>query len=83
MLGANFGMRIGGSAAVTLYAIWNYDATNYRGSLRGVDDNYFDVVIELAWSLSPRWRIHGGYKKILGYEDLDSDQILVGMFLRF
>jgi hypothetical protein len=43
MLGANFGMRMGSRFALTIYSIWNYDATEYKGSLRDTDDNYLDV----------------------------------------
>jgi hypothetical protein len=82
MLGANIGMRMGNAATLTLYGIWNYDATTYRGSLSGVDDDYFDIVLELVWSFSPRWRVHGGYKKLIGYEELEDDQIFIGASLR-
>jgi len=83
MLGANVGIRIGSNFALILYGTWNYDATTYKGSLRGTDDNYVDVLFEGVWNLSQRWKITSGYKKVLGYEDLDADQLFLGATLRF
>jgi hypothetical protein len=83
MLGVNAGVRIGSHFALTLYGIWNYDATTYKGSLRGADDNYVDVIFEGVWNLSRRWKLTSGYKKVLGYEDLDSDQLFLEATLRF
>lgn len=82
MLGANVGIRLGSNFALTLYGIWNYDATSYEGSLRGADNNYVDVMVEGVWNLSRRWKITGGYKKVFSYEDLDIDQIFMGVTLR-
>ena len=83
MLGANVGIRMGSDFALILYGIWNYDATAHKGSLRGADDNYIDVIFEGVWNLSRRWKITSGYKKVLGYEDLDVDQLFLEATLRF
>jgi len=84
MLGANVGMRIHDRAAVTLYGIWNHDASDYDGFLSDdADDNYFDLIIEAAVSLWPELRLHGGYKRVLGYDDFNIDQLFVGVGLRF
>jgi hypothetical protein len=82
MLGANIGIRIGSDFALMLYGIWNYDATVYKGSLHGTDDNYVDVIFEGVWNLSRRWRITGGYKKVLDYKDLKVDQIFLEIDLQ-
>ncbi|MEE8303408.1 MAG: hypothetical protein V3S24_13345 [Candidatus Tectomicrobia bacterium] len=82
MLGANVGIRIGSNFALTLYGIWNYDATTYKGSLRGTDDNYVDAIFEGVWNLSRRWKITSGYKKVLGYKELDIDQLFMEVTLR-
>ncbi len=82
MLGANVGIRIGSDFALTLYRTWNYDATTYEGSLRGVDDNYVDVIFEGAWNLSRRWKLMGGYKKVLGYQEIDMNQLFMEVTLR-
>jgi hypothetical protein len=76
------GLRIGSDFALTLYGIWNYDATTYKGSLRDADDNYVDVIFEGVWNLSRRWKITSGYKKVLGYEELDIDQLFMEVTLR-
>jgi len=82
MLGANVGIRIGSNFALILYGIWNYDATTYKGSLRGADDNYVDVLFEGVWNLSRRWKITSGYKKVLGYEELNMNQLFLEVTLR-
>ena len=82
MLGANVGMRIGNNFSLVFYSIWNYDLTSYKGSLHDTDDNYFDIIFEGGWHLSQRWKITSGYKKILGYEDMDADQLFFEVTLR-
>lgn len=74
MFGVNTGIRVWDRAAFVIYGIWNYDATTYKGSLKDVDSSYFDVMTEFTWSFSDRWKLSGGYKKILGYKHLDADQ---------
>jgi hypothetical protein len=83
MLGANFGTRMGNRFAMTLYGIWNYDATEYQGSLRDADDNYLDVVLEGSWSFSPGGKVDFGYKRILFYQEINSNQIFAGLSWRF
>jgi len=83
MLGANFGMRMGSRFAMSIYGIWNYDATEYKGSLRDTDDNYLDVILEGSWSPLPEGKVNFGYKRILFYQEIDSNQIFVGISWRF
>ena len=82
-IGTLAGLRLGDRAAVTLFSTLNYDATDYTNTLREVDDTYFDLGFEVAWSLSSTWHLTGGYKKVLGLEDFDSDMVFLGTLLRF
>jgi hypothetical protein len=82
-IGANAGLRLAEYAAVTLFGIFNYDPTNYKDTVRDVDQTSLDLGLELAWSLSPTWKITGGYKKVLGLDHFDSDRIFLGTLVRF
>jgi hypothetical protein len=82
-MGPNAGVRIGQNLALNLFLIWNYDITDYQQVANGTDDNYFDLGLELNWSISRLWSLNGGYKKILGLRDFDSNQVFLGTLLRF
>ncbi len=82
-IGANAGVRIGQNSVVNLFSTWNYDVTNYQQPLSNSDDNYFDLGIEVSWSLSRAWKLNGGYKRILGLNDFESNQFFLGSLLRF
>jgi hypothetical protein len=82
-IGANAGLRLAEHAAVTLFGVFNYDPTSYKNTVRDVDQTYLDLGLELAWSLSPTWKITGGYKKVIGLDHFDSDRIFLGTLLRF
>jgi hypothetical protein len=82
-LGANAGVRIGQRSAINLFWIWNYDVTNYVKTINNTDDNYFDLGIEASWSITSTWNLNGGYKRILGLKDFESNQFFIGTLLRF
>jgi hypothetical protein len=82
-IGANVGVRIGQKSVVNLFSSWNYDATNYKQIISKMDDNYFDLGIEASWNITTTWSLNGGYKRILGLTDFESNQFYVGTLLRF
>jgi hypothetical protein len=47
------------------------------------DDQYWDLGRTASWSLTKTWNLNGGYKRILGLKDFESNQFFVGMLLRF
>ena len=82
-IGANGGIRIGQNSVVNLFSTWNYDVTDYQQPVNNSDDNYFDLGIEVSWSISRTWKLTGGYKRILGLNDFASNQFFIGSLLRF
>ena len=82
-LGGNVGVRIGQSSVVNLFGTWNNDITPYLQTLNVTDDQYWDLGIAASWSLSKTWNLNGGYKRILGLKDFESNQFFVGTLLRF
>jgi hypothetical protein len=81
--GANVGVRLGQRSAITLFSAWNYDVTDYKQPVASTDDNYFDLGVEASWSITQTWNLNGGYKRILGLNDFESNQFYVGTLLRF
>jgi hypothetical protein len=81
--GGNFGVRIGQSGVINLFGTWNYDVTSYKQAVQVTDDNYFDLGLAASWSISKTWNLNGGYKRILGLKDFESNQFFVGTLLRF
>jgi len=79
--GADLGARLGERTAVTVFGIWNYDATDYDDL--EVDDSYLDLGVEAALNLSPTWRLSGGYKAVVGLTDYRSNMVFLGTLLRF
>jgi hypothetical protein len=82
-LGGNVGVRIGQSNVLNLFGTFNYDITPYTKTLNVTDDQYWDLGIATSWSISKTWNLNGGYKRILGLSDFDSNQFFVGTLLRF
>jgi hypothetical protein len=82
-LGANVGVRIGQISVVNVFGTWNYDITDYQPTARVSDDNYFDLGIEAAWTVTRTWNLSGGYKRILGLKGFESNQFFIGTLLRF
>ena len=77
------GLRLGVNAAVALFGTWTYDATAFSRIREGSDRDYFDLGLEATWNVSPSWKLTGGYKKVLGLEDFDSNMVFLGTLLRF
>jgi hypothetical protein len=82
-IGANAGVRIGQKSVINLFSSWNYDPTDYKLIISKPDDNYFDLGIEASWSITTTWSLNGGYKRILGLKDFESNQFFIGTLLRF
>ena len=82
-IGANVGVRLGKNVALNLFSIWTYDPTNYQGVPPGNDNNYFDLGLEAGITLSRLWKLHGGYKKVIGLDNFDSNMIYLGTLLKF
>jgi hypothetical protein len=82
-LGGNIGIRIGQSGVVNLFGTFNYDITPYTQVLNVTDDQYWDLGIEASWSITKIWNLNGGYKRILGLNNFESNQFFIGTLLRF
>ena len=82
-LGIIAGVRLGRNAVVSLFGTWTADVTDYSALLGDIDQEYFDLGLELSWSLSSTWRLTGGYKTILGLENFASHQVFLGTLFRF
>ena len=81
-LGAMAGMRFGRDVAAALFGIWSRDTTDRRAVLSKTDTDYFDLGVELKWNLTQTWRLSGGYRKILGLENFESDMVFIGTLLQ-
>ena len=83
-IGGNLGFRLGTNAVVNTFGTWTQDVTSYRDIGQDTSSKgYLDLGIELGWSFSRTWKINGGYKKILGLADLDSNAVFLGTLVRF
>ena len=82
-LGANIGVRLGQASVVNLFGTWNNDITPYIQTLNVTDNQYWDLGIAASWGITKTWNLNGGYKRILGLSDFDSNQFFVGTLLRF
>lgn len=80
-IGANAGYRIGQNFVVTLFGVWNKDITDYKNSSQ--DDDFFDLGTETTMNLSDTISMTVGYKKVVGLDNYDSDEIYLGSVLRF
>ncbi len=80
-LGVNAGYRIGQNFVITLFGVWNKDVTDY--SFNSYDDDSFDVGTELTMGFSDSFGLTIGYKKLLGLDGFDSDEIYIGSIFRF
>lgn len=75
-VGGNLGFRAGSSGVITIYGIWNRDLSDY---LENSDFNsFFDAGIEVSWNLTDTFTLEGGYKKVLGIDEYDSDTGYLG-----
>jgi hypothetical protein len=82
-LGGNIGVRLGQASVINLFGTWNNDITPYKRVLNVTDDQYWDLGIAASWSITNTWNLNGGYKRVLGLDDFESNQFFVGTLLRF
>src|SRR5262245_5802566 len=82
-VGGNLGFRLGTNAVLNTFGIWTQDVTTYRNVVQDGSKGYLDLGIEMGLSLSKTWKINGGYKKILGLADFDSNAVFLGTLFRF
>jgi hypothetical protein len=82
-IGAKVGLRTEERVALLAFVMWNYDLSEDDPAVRRTDDDYIDVGFEASWSLTPSWKLTGGYKKVLALKDFNSDLVFIGTLLRF
>jgi len=82
-VGTNVSVRVGSDVALNLFGVWTYDATAYEGVRSNTDRDFFDLGLDVAWSISTTWSLRGGYKKVLGLDNFDSNVFFVGALTRF
>lgn len=66
--------------AVNAFGIWDADLTDYDP---GDNDEYWDIGMEVNFQATDTWSLNLGYKKVVGLEDFDSDQVYLGALWRF
>jgi hypothetical protein len=81
-VGGNGGFHLSNALTVNLYGIWNFDATAYTQNVN-VDKDYVDLGVEVVWKVYPTIHVVGGYKKVLGLKNFDSDMVVLGALWRF
>jgi len=79
--GTNLGFRIKDNMVVNCFGVWNIDVTDYDNDPD--DDDYFEIGLELNACISGTWALSGGYKKVVGLDDFDSDQVYLGVLKKF
>lgn len=79
-IGPTLGYRVADNALVQVSGVWNKDAT-YR--IKGIDTDFFDLGIEGSWFISDLWQLRGGFKKILDYNQYESDSVYLGSSVKF
>lgn len=79
--GANIGIRAGENAALNIFGIWNYDASDYMDDSDNRDS--FDAGAELQYYLSDTWSLNLGYKAVLGIDNYESNTVYLGTLIRF
>jgi len=80
-VGPALGYRVLDNATLQVSGSWTKDISQYQTLKNGND--YYDVGLEGAWVISDAWQLRGGYKKILGLTNFESDSIYLGSALRF
>lgn len=80
-LGPSLGYRVLDNATVQVSGTWNKDITHYSQNTN--DTEFYDLGIESAWVISDAWQLRGGYKKILGLKNFDSDSVFLGSSIKF
>lgn len=79
--GLVLGTRIGENSVVDLSFVYNYDLTDYDDS--SVDDDYYEVGLGLRHDFTETWSATVGYKKVLGIDDFDSNEYVLGSNWKF
>lgn len=80
-LGPSLGYRILDNATISVAGSWTKDISQYKQLQNGND--FYDVSIEGAWLISDAWQLRGGYKKVLGLTNFESDSVFLGSSLKF
>lgn len=80
-LGPSLGYRVLDNATIQVSGTWNKDITHY--SQKPNDTEFYDLGIESAWFISDAWQLRGGYKKVLGLNNFDSDSVFLGSSVKF
>ncbi len=80
-LGPSLGYRVLDNATIQVSGNWTKDITDYKQLQNGND--YYDVGIESGWVISDTWQLRGGYKKILGLANFESDSFYLGSSAKF
>jgi hypothetical protein len=80
-LGPSLGYRVLNNATIQASGSWTKDISQYKQLQNGND--FYDVGVEGAWSISDAWQLRGGYKKILGLTNYTSDSIYLGSAIKF
>ena len=68
------------NANYTYTAVDTSDFENVNTFCGGVS---VTLTLDKTWNLSPTWKLTGGYKKLLGLEDFDSNMVFLGTLWRF
>ncbi len=79
-MGPSLGYRVTDNSVIQVSGIYNRDVT---GRSFNADIDYFDTGIEGSWIISDTWQLRGGFKKILGYTEYDSDTFYLGSSSKF
>lgn len=79
--GIVLGTRIGEKSVVDLSLVYNYDLTDYEDS--SVDDDYYEAGLGLRHDFTETWSATVGYKKVLGIDDFDSNEYILGSNWKF
>ncbi|MDZ7762132.1 MAG: hypothetical protein U5L00_18000 [Desulfovermiculus sp.] len=73
--GVNAGIYLTQQLPLNIYGIYTMDLTDYE---HADEENFWDLGVELAYQISTGMELSVGYKKVLDYDDFESDQIYLG-----
>lgn len=80
-LGPSLGYRILDNATIQVGGSWTKDISQYKQLQNGND--FYDVGVEGTWLIADAWQLRGGYKKVLGLTNFESDSVFLGSSLKF
>ena len=78
--GVNAGIYLTQQLPLNIYGIYTMDLTDYD---HADEENFWDLGVELAYQVATGMELSVGYKKVLDYEDFESDQIYLGSVWKF